>query len=102
VRVYTADKAKFIHHVTENIIADEIRDAAKRILGHSTGMAEFLSWQNSLQFMKTVVEDPAIPEDAGVAIEYTLPYTRRRVDFILTGTDDAGTETAVLIELKWW
>jgi DUF2075 family protein len=52
--------------------------------------------------MRNVLDDPEIPDDAGVAIEYTLPLTRNRVDFILTGTDSKGGETAVMIELKQW
>jgi uncharacterized protein len=84
------------------MIGDEILSAFEKIVGHSTGIAERRSWENSMQYMRHILDDPEIPDDAGVAIEYTLPLTRKRVDFILTGTDDAGAETAILIELKQW
>src|SRR5690348_730837 len=102
MRVYTADKTKFMYHVANNLIGDEILSAFEQIVGHSTGIAERRSWENSMMYMEQVLRDPAIPDDAGVSIEYILPLTRKRVDFILTGTDESGVETAVLVELKQW
>src|SRR5690606_5518905 len=43
-----------------------------------------------------------IPADAGVAIEFRIPQTAKRIDFILTGLDDAGRDAAVIVELKQW
>src|SRR5690606_8946148 len=40
--------------------------------------------------------------DAGVAIEYKVPLTSKRVDFILTGKDAEDCDTAVIVELKQW
>ena len=50
--------------------------------------------------MSLVINHPDIPEDAGVAIEYKIPQTTKRVDFILTGKNNDNRSTAVLIELK--
>jgi DUF2075 family protein len=102
MRVYVADKTKFLYHVKNNLIGDEILSAFERIVGHTTGISERRSWEASMQYMQNIVDDPEIPDDAGVAIEYTLPLTRKRVDFILTGTNSEGLETAVLVELKQW
>ena len=102
MRVYTADKTKFMYHVANNMIGDEILSAFEQIVGHSTGISERRSWENSMMYMEQILRDPEIPDDAGVAIEYTLPLTRKRVDFILTGIDESGSETAVLVELKQW
>jgi DUF2075 family protein len=52
--------------------------------------------------MDRVLADEEIPSDAGVAIEYHIPQTSKRIDFILTGSDESNVETAVLIELKQW
>jgi DUF2075 family protein len=100
--VYAANKMQFISHTSSNSIVDEIENALMRAAGRRVGKSERDSWTNSMQFMKTVVEDPDIPDDAGVAIEYTLPFTSRRVDFILTGMSSIGQESAVLVELKQW
>jgi DUF2075 family protein len=102
MRVYTATKTQFIDHVSTNVIGEEILKAFKRVTGHSTGLSERRSWENSMLYMKNILEDPLIPDDAGVAIEYTLPLTRKRVDFILTGADEKRRETALMVELKQW
>lgn len=102
MRVYTADKTKFLYHVNENIIGEEILKHVQSVLGITPAINERRSWENSMMFMKNVLDDPGIPDSAGVAIEYTLPLTRKRVDFILTGADAAGRESAIMIELKQW
>lgn len=62
---------------------------------------EILSWENSLQRMSNVMRDKDIPEEATVAIEFKIPNTFKRVDFIIAGND--GSEDHVVIgELKQW
>lgn len=100
--VYSSSKQKFLSDVFDNIIADEIIEAFERVLGRSTATAEVRSWQNSLQYMYNILEDPDIPNDSGIAIEYQIPQTSKRVDFIIAGLDDENRESAVLIELKQW
>lgn len=65
---------------------------------------EVRSWRNSLQYMRNVVDDNAIPDDAGVALEYRIPQTSKRIDFILTGRGRAPDrqEAAVIVEFKQW
>ncbi|OOM78344.1 hypothetical protein CLPUN_19530 [Clostridium puniceum] len=43
-----------------------------------------------------------IPDECGVAIEYRIPATSRRVDFILTGLDENDKENVIIVELKQW
>jgi hypothetical protein len=52
--------------------------------------------------MAKVLNDDGIPADAGVAIEYSIPQTAKRIDFILSGRDNEGTERIVIVELKQW
>lgn len=100
--VYSATKKEFRDDVMSNNIGNIILNSYKQSTGHSTSESEMASWTNSLQYMDRVLEDPDIPNDAGVAIEYHIPQTSKRIDFILTGLDDTGKESAVLIELKQW
>lgn len=100
--VYTATKQQFQNDVMSNDIAGVIHRAYKRVTGRSTGASELASWQNSLQYMDRVLGDSDIPSDAGVAIEYHIPRSSKRIDFILTGKDDQDQDSAVLIELKQW
>ncbi|MBQ3280984.1 MAG: DUF2075 domain-containing protein [Eubacterium sp.] len=64
--------------------------------------AEFRSWQNSLHFMRDVVDDSDISDDVDVAIEYQIPRTSKRVDFMIAGNDDDGRSNVVIVELKQW
>ncbi len=100
--VYTATKHKFIDDVRSNTIADSIESEVARKLNRNSPRNEVISWENSLRFMMSVLLDEAIPASAGVAIEYNIPLTNRRVDFILTGKDDARNDSAVIVELKQW
>lgn len=85
-----------------NDIGNIIYDAYKSVTGKNTGRSEINSWINSLQYMDRVLQDDEIPHDAGVAIEYHLPRSSKRIDFILTGKDHDQRESAILIELKQW
>ncbi len=57
-------------------------------------LAEYNSWSNSLRYMKDAVDTPDIPDGCGVAIEYNVPLTSKRVDFILSGRAADGTGVA--------
>lgn len=100
--VYSATKREFIEDVRSNRIAEIIENEVLRKLNRNSPRNEKLSWENSLQYMSQVLWDDEIPSSAGVAIEYNLPMTNRRVDFILTGKDHQRNDTAVIVELKQW
>ena len=100
--VYSSTKARFQDDVMTNDIGRIILDAYTARTGRTTGKSEIDSWINSLRYMDTVLNDRDIPDDAGVAIEYHIPQTSKRSDFILTGKDEQQRDTAVLVELKQW
>ena len=100
--VYTASKQQFNTDVIDNKISDKILEKLreKNIGGGSA--SEFRSWQNSLGFMRNVLDDPQIPNDADIAIEYQIPRTSKRVDFIISGADSNNSNNVVIVELKQW
>ena len=100
--VYSATKSGFNEDVISNLIADKILERFKSKLGHSTSKSEIDSWKNSMQYMNNILSDKAIPGTAGVSIEYKVPQTSNRIDFILTGKDQNKNDTAVIVELKQW
>lgn len=63
---------------------------------------QYRAWSNSLQFMQTMLMMADLPKDCGVMIEYRLPATSRRIDFIITGHDLQGQPNFVIVELKQW
>lgn len=100
--VYSATKKQFNDDVNLNLISDIILDNLKD-RGISGGQAsEYMSWQNSLHFMRSVIDDPEIPNEADVAIEYQIPRTSKRVDFMIAGADNNDTSNVVVVELKQW
>lgn len=100
--IYSSTKNRFLDSVKNGTIADEISGAVREKMRRRTGDSEYRSWMNSMQHMSAVLSDQSIPADAGVAIEYNIPHTSKRVDFIVTGIGGEGRPCAVLIELKQW
>jgi len=100
--IYTSTKSEFRKDVRENRIEKLILEAYKRNLGHSTSNSEIKSWKNSMMYMSNILDDRGIPDSAGIAIEYKIPQTSKRIDFILTGQNDQNKNTAVIVELKQW
>ncbi|WP_227011754.1 hypothetical protein [Paenibacillus lutimineralis] len=52
--------------------------------------------------MERVIRNSRIADDCGIMIEYNIPVTSKRVDFIVTGQDDAGYNNFIIVELKQW
>ena len=100
--VYTSTKTGFLADVQANRIETEILSAFETSLGHSTSPNEVASWKNSMQYMQNVLLDEGIPGDTGVAIEYRIPQTAKRIDFILTGQNHDQDDCVVIVELKQW
>ncbi len=100
--IYSGTKKTFSDHVRQNIIADKIHENFISLIGHKTSQAEIRSWENSMMYMNNVLSDREIPENSGVAIEYKIPMSSRRIDFIITGENLVNSETAIIIELKQW
>ena len=100
--VYEGIKSDFLKSVESDSIAMEIEENILTKLGRHTGRSEFRSWENSLDYMYKVLNDEEIPTDAGIAIEYNIPQTSKRVDFLISGYDRNKQGGAVIVELKQW
>ncbi len=100
--IYSGCKADFMNEVVEDTIAYSIRDSIQEKMHRKTGEAEFRSWVNSLEYMYKVLNDDGIPQNSGIAIEYNLPNTAKRVDFLVSGYDKEHAANVVVIELKQW
>ena len=100
--VYDGIKSEFLNSVVNGTIAEEVRQRIFEKMGRTTPKSEFDSWKNSLSRMYMVLADTSIPDHAGIAIEYNVPQTSKRVDFIVSGYDADNQSNAVIIELKQW
>ena len=100
--VYNDNKRQFVEDVRNNEIATKIL-ALVRSKGLNAGQdREFDAWHNSMQFMRNIVDDRDIDDDVQIAIEYAIPQTSKRVDFIIVGADDDNHDNIVIVELKQW
>ncbi|MDD3712426.1 MAG: DUF2075 domain-containing protein [Candidatus Izemoplasmatales bacterium] len=100
--IYSGTIKDFNQSVLLGEIADKIESEfiKKRIpFGQDK---EYRSWDNSLRAMSLVLNDHEIDQDIRVAIEYQIPATGKRVDFIISGLNEQNKPSAVIVELKQW
>lgn len=89
--VYSKTKQEFVKEVFRGTIASEIESLLLREVGIHSPSSHIASYQNSMEFMRTILQDdPEIPDDVGVAIEYVIPNTSKRIDFIISGLNKEG------------
>ena len=100
--VYSANKQSFVQDVRTNVIATKILNLIRE-KGFNAGQErEFAAWHNSMKFMRDIVDDSDIDDDVQIAIEYNIPQTSKRVDFIIIGADAKDKDNIVIVELKQW
>lgn len=100
--VYQGVKSSFINDVDLGIIADKIKEKYKNIVKRDPSIPEFNSWKNSMQYMRGVISDSEIPDNVGIAIEYNIPPTGQRIDFMMSGYSKTNISEVVIVELKQW
>ncbi|PTL38364.1 DUF2075 domain-containing protein [Alkalicoccus saliphilus] len=98
--IYEATKRDFLQDVFQDELVKHICDNYESKVGR-VNKSEVRSWDNSMQYMYRVLSDRDIPEDAGVAIEFKIPYTSKRVDMLISGYKESKG-SIVIVELKQW
>ncbi len=99
--IYSSTKQAFIQDFEQGVLVKKLHQTLTEKY-RRVGESEIHSWQTSLSYMANVMRDIAIPDLAGVAIEYIVPNTQKRVDFIITGLDQNNKEHVIIVELKQW
>lgn len=100
--VYEGTKDDFLLSVEQDTIAAEIEKNIYERMHRHTAKNEFRAWENSMEYMYKVLNDGEIPYNAGIAIEYNIPQTSKRVDFLISGYGEKEDANIILIELKQW
>lgn len=98
--VFSCTKKEFIDYVNKDIISNKVYNAYKEKFNKKTKLNQIKAWANSLPFMAYIIAD--LPDNTGITIEYGIPLTSKRVDFIISGYNENNTPTIILIELKQW
>lgn len=100
--VYQATKQRFLQDAKGGDIEDVIGESYRVRTGTHPAPGDIGAWKESLLQMALVLDEPQIPADCGVAVEYRIPQSMKRVDFIITGRDEHERSAAVIVELKRW
>ncbi len=100
--VYSADKQQFLSDIDNRAIDDIVERAYRKITGMRVAPAEVRAWRESLPRIASILRDTGIPVDTGVAVEFHIPQSSKRIDVTLTGRGQGDTRNAVIIELKQW
>ncbi|MBP1587538.1 MAG: hypothetical protein ILO53_03940 [Clostridia bacterium] len=84
-----------------NLIAPRIDELFKELNVWRESDGEFKSRVNSLPGMANIISDTRIDDQVQVALEYRIPLTSKRVDFMIGGCID-GNDNVVIVEPKQW
>lgn len=101
MHLYASSSAEFIRDATRDLIAVQLRDRFEQRFRYKPPVSEVRAWQNSLSRMATVLRDADLT-DHGVVVELQLPLSSKRLDCMVTGHDQNGDKSAVIVELKQW
>ena len=99
--VYNATKEVFLEDTFTREIHEVIQERLRE-RGVNVGRSELSSWKESLVYMARALNDDDIPQDSGVAIEFGIPQTGKRIDFILCGQGEDLRTNVIIVELKQW
>ena len=94
--LYSSSALDFRQDVDSNQITQKIEGAFVKKLGYLPGISERHSWNNSMQFMERIIRNSKVPDDCGILIEFNIPTTSKRIDFMITGRDDRQQDHFVI------
>ena len=99
--IYSGSKRDFQKDVMNGVVAERIDSLFKQFGISRESINEFNSWKSSLPRIGLVISDSRISDEAQVALEYQIPLTSKRVDFMIAGNDGVN-DKIVIVELKQW
>lgn len=99
--VYAGSKKSFQSELINGGIGRRLDDLFRKLGMPRESYAEFRSWESSLPRIGMIISNRAIDDEVQVALEYQIPLTSKRVDFMVAGTD-GHRDNVVIIELKQW
>ena len=95
--VYQNSKSGFLDDAFKKDIEDVILAEFTERTGRRVAAAEVRAWKESLLSVAKVLNDDEIPADSGVAIEYNIPQTGKRIDFMLSGNSELHGDCLVIL-----
>lgn len=100
--LYSHSYEKFKQDVSSLTLTKTLVERFETVYHTGVKESERRSFENSLSAMHTIMSRTPLPDDCGISIEYNLPHTNRRIDFIIAGEDQERKKNLVIVELKQW
>lgn len=100
--VYHGTKTQFLADHDDHNIEDVIATRFLQRTGRYAPQTEMRAWKASLGEMAKILRDGDIADDIGVGVEFGIPQTSKRIDFILSGLSDDDKPKLIIVELKQW
>ena len=100
--VYQKSKREFLDDTFKRDIEEVVRLAYLARTGYRVSSSEIKAWKESLAAMAKVLNDDDIPENSGIAIEFGIHQTGKRIDLMLSGKNANGADNVIIVELKQW
>jgi len=101
MRLYSGSSKQFIEDAVRNQIAVKLSNAFFNYYRFNPSPGEKRSWVNSLSKISGLLQNAELL-DHGVILEFQLPQTSRRLDFLICGKNQFKRAHTVIIELKQW
>ena len=101
MQLYCASAKLFTEDVFLNRIAEKLKTSFSDQMGRRVSPNEMNAWRNSLRSFANVLSHFQLT-NVGVVLEMQLPLTSKRLDCLLTGFDETGRPSAVVVEFKQW
>ena len=100
--IYEGTKDQFVQEAFDSTLSLRLLRKFQELGIHGGGHAEQESWKQSLTRVASILDNEDIPGLAQVALEYRIPTTGKRIDFMISGQDEKGKDNVYLLELKQW
>ena len=95
--VYQSTKSHFLGDVESRGIEYSIAKAYLDKTGRYAPDPELRAWRHSLKAMANVLDRDDIAGNAGIAVEFGIPQTSKRIDFLISGIGPDGSRNVVII-----
>jgi len=101
VTLYSGRSSDFCAEALSGQIETTLENAMLARLAKRPTSSEKRSWRESLGRVGGILKLAGL-DGLGVSLEYCLPASSRRLDFLATGLDSTGRSNAQILELKQW
>lgn len=101
MRLYSGSSKQFIEDSVRNQIAEKLSNAFFHYYRYNPSPNEKNSWRNSLTKMSDLIQFAELL-DHGIILEFQLPQSSKRLDFLICGKNEFKRDNTVIVELKQW